>query len=64
MGWDVVLKLATLAVCIMVALQVVFYFVLQTIGYNSFWLSVTLIVSVTAFIAILFSWKVLKRAWN
>ena len=61
MDWDIVLKLAALAVCIMVALQVIFYFVFQIIGYNSFWLSITLIASVLVFIVLLLSWKVVKR---
>jgi uncharacterized membrane protein len=61
MDWDIVLKLAALAVCIMVALQVIFYFVFQIIGYNSFWLSITLIASVLVFIVLLLSWKVVKK---
>jgi len=62
MGWDTVLKLGALGVCIMVALQLIFYFVFQIIGYNSFWLSVTLIASVLVFIIILVSLRALKKA--
>ena len=61
MDWDIVLKLAALAVCIMVALQVIFYFVFQIIGYNSFWLSITLIASVLVLIVLLLSWKAVKK---
>jgi uncharacterized membrane protein len=60
-GWDTVLKLAAVGVCVMVALQVIFYFVFQIIGYDSFWLSITLIASVLIFVAILVSWRVLKK---
>ena len=60
-GWDTVLKLAAVGVCVMVALQVIFYFVFQIIGYDSFWLSITLIASVLVFVAILVSWRVLKK---
>lgn len=62
MGWDIVLKLAAWAVCVIVALQVIFYLVFQIIGYNSFWLSITLIASVLVFIVILVLWKVLKKS--
>ena len=60
-GWDTVLKLAAVGVCVMVALQVIFYFVFQIIGYDSFWLSITLIASVLVFVAILVSWRGLKK---
>ena len=62
MGWDTVLKLGALGVCIMVTLQVVFYFIFQIIGYDSFWLSVTLIASVLVFIVLLVLWRVLRKA--
>jgi len=62
MGWDTVLKLGALGVCIMVILQVVFYFIFQIIGYDSFWLSVTLIASVLVFIVLLVLWRVLRKA--
>jgi uncharacterized membrane protein len=62
MGWDTVLKLGALGVCIMVTLQVVFYFIFQIIGYDSFWFSVTLIASVLVFIVLLVLWRVLRKA--
>ena len=61
MGWNTVLKLAAVGVCVMVVLQVIFYYVFQIIGYDSFWLSVTLIASVLVFIVILFSWRAPKK---
>jgi uncharacterized membrane protein len=57
-----VLKLAAWGVCVAVALQVIFYFVFQTIGYNSYLLSITLIVSVTVGFLLLVGWRILKRA--
>jgi len=62
MGWDTVLKFGALGVCIMVTLQVVFYFIFQIIGYDAFWLSVTLIASVLVFIVLLVLWRVLRKA--
>jgi membrane protein YdbS with pleckstrin-like domain len=47
MSMYTVLKLAAWGVCVAVALQVIFYFVFQTIGHDSYLLSITLIVSVT-----------------
>jgi len=57
-----VLKLAAWGVIVAVALQVIFYFVFQIIGYDSYMLSMTLIVSVTAGILLLIGWRILKRA--
>jgi uncharacterized membrane protein len=62
MGWDTVLKLGAMGVCIVVALQLIFYFVFQVVGYNSFWLSVTLIASVLVFIVILVLLRGFKNA--
>jgi hypothetical protein len=56
-----VLKLALWAVCVAVALQVIFYFVFQVIGYNSYLLSITLIGSLIVAILLLIGWKILKR---
>jgi uncharacterized membrane protein len=57
-----VLKLAAWAVCVAVALQIIFYFVFQVIGYNSYLLSLTLIGSVIAAILLLIGWNILRRA--
>ena len=62
MGWATVLKLAAVGVCLIVALQVIFYYVFQIIGYSRFWLNMMLIVSVLVFIVILVSWRALKKA--
>jgi uncharacterized membrane protein len=57
-----VLKLAVWGICVAIALQVIFYFVFQMIGYNSYLLSVTLIVSLTVAILLLIGWRILRRA--
>jgi hypothetical protein len=56
-----VLKLAVWAVCVAVVLQIIFYFVLQVIGYNSYLLSLTLIGSLIVAIVLLIGWNILKR---
>jgi hypothetical protein len=57
-----VLKLAVWGVIVAVALQVIFYFVFQMMGYDSYFLSITLIVSLIAGFLLLIGWLVLKRA--
>lgn len=57
-----VLKLAAWGVIVAVTLQVIFYFVFQVIGYDSYLLSMTLIVSVIIGIFLLVEWTILKRA--
>jgi RsiW-degrading membrane proteinase PrsW (M82 family) len=61
MGFATVLKLAVWGVFVVVALQVVFYFVFQMIGYNSYLLSITLMVSLIVGILLLIGWRILKR---
>jgi hypothetical protein len=61
MSVDTVLKLAVWAVCVAVVLQVIFYFVFQVIGYNSYLLSLTLIGSLIVAIVLLIGWSILKR---
>lgn len=56
-----VLKLAAWGVIVAVALQVIFYFVFQMIGYDSYLLSITLIVSVVAVFLLLAGWRILKK---
>jgi hypothetical protein len=53
-----VLKLAAWGVIVAVALQVIFYFVFQVIGYDSYLLSVTLIVSVIIGYSLLIAWRI------
>jgi hypothetical protein len=55
-----VLKLAAWGVIVAVALQVIFYFVFQVIGYDSYSLSITLIVSVIIGYSLLIAWKISK----
>ena len=62
MNSDAVLKHLAWITCVMVVLQVIFYFVFQIIGYDSFLLSVTLIASVLVALTVLFVWRVLKKA--
>ncbi len=55
------LKLAAWGAIVAVALQIIFYFVFQTIGYDSYMLSITLIASLVAAILLLAGWALLKR---
>jgi high-affinity Fe2+/Pb2+ permease len=57
-----VLKLVAWGVIVAVALQVIFYFVFQIIGYDSYLLSITLIISVIAVFLLLAGWMTLKKA--
>jgi high-affinity Fe2+/Pb2+ permease len=56
------LRLAAWGICVAIALQVIFYFVFQTIGYNSFLLSLTLLISFVVALLIFVGWRTLKRA--
>lgn len=62
MSADSALKLAAWGVIVAVALQIVFYFVLQLTGRDPFLLSITLTVSVVVGILLLIGWDRLKRA--
>jgi len=62
MSVSTVLKLAAWGVCVAVALQIIFYFIFQAIGYDSYLLSITLIVSILVGFLILVGWRILKRA--
>jgi high-affinity Fe2+/Pb2+ permease len=57
-----ILKLAAWGVIVAVALQVVFYFVFQIIGYDSYFLSISLIISIIAVLLLLAGWITLKKA--
>jgi predicted neutral ceramidase superfamily lipid hydrolase len=61
MSWESVLKLAAFAACVMVALQIVFYFVFEIIGYDSYLLSIILIASVIVAILFLVLWNTAKK---
>jgi hypothetical protein len=62
MSITIVLKLAVWGICVAIALQVIFYFIFQVIGYNSYLLSITLLVSLTVAVLLLVGWRILKRA--
>jgi uncharacterized membrane protein len=62
MSLATVLKLAAWGVIVAVALQVIFYFVFQIIGYDSYLLSITLIISVVAVFLLLAGWRILKNS--
>jgi high-affinity Fe2+/Pb2+ permease len=57
-----VLKLAARGIVTAVVLQIFFFFVFQAIGYDSFLLSITLIISVISGILLLIGWRTLKKA--
>jgi len=59
---DSIIRLLAVAVIVAVVLQVVFYFVFQGIGYDSFLLSITLIITILAGFAILIFWRWLKKS--
>jgi len=62
MNWNTVLKHLAWITCLMVILQVIFYFVFQIIDYDSFLLSITLILAVLVVFVVIFVWRTLKKA--
>jgi hypothetical protein len=54
---DTILKIALWGICVAIALQVIFYFVFQIIGYNPFLLVVTLTASVLAVLIVIVIWN-------
>jgi len=62
MSITTVLKLAVWGICVAIALQVIFYFIFQLIGYNSYLLSITLLVSLIVAILVSVGWRILKKA--
>lgn len=62
MSITTVLKLAVWGICVAIALQVIFYFIFQVIGYNSYLLSMTLLASLVVAVLLLVGWIILKRA--
>jgi hypothetical protein len=56
------LKLAAWGAIVAVAMQIIFYFIFQMIGYDSFLLSITLIALLVVAISLLAGWALLKRA--
>ncbi len=60
LGWGSVLKLGALGVGIFDALSIIIFFNIGR-GYDSFWLSMILILSVLLVIVVLVSWIASKR---
>jgi hypothetical protein len=61
LGWDSVLKLAAVAAFVMIVLSVVFYFVFENIGYDSYSLSILLVFSILTFIVIRIVWRIVTK---
>jgi hypothetical protein len=61
LGWDSVLKLAAWIVLIAIVLQVVFYFVFQNIGYDTYWLSINLIAFILLLIVFIIAWRIITK---
>lgn len=61
LGWDSVLKLAAVAALVMIFLQAVFYFVFQTVGYDSYWLSITLVAFILVFVILIIAWRIVSK---
>ena len=61
LGWDSVLKLAAVGVLLIIALQLIFYFIFQNVGYNSYWLSLTLIAFILILIIVIIIWRILPK---
>jgi hypothetical protein len=60
LGWDSVLKLAAVGAFVMIALSAVLFFIFQNIGYDSYLLSIILIISILAFIVLRIIWSAKK----
>jgi hypothetical protein len=61
LGWDSVLKLAAVGVLIMIALQLIFYFVFQNIGYDSYLLSLNLVAFILVLIIFIIAWRIIPK---
>ena len=60
LDWGSVLKLAAVGAFLMLALSAVMFFVFQNIGYDSFLLSIVLIVSILLYIILRIIWHAKK----
>ena len=56
------LRLAAWGIFVAIVLQVIFYFLFQVIGYDSYLLSITLLISLVIALTILVGWTILKKA--
>ena len=64
LGWDSVLKLAAVGVLLIIALQLIFYFIFQNVGYDSYWLSLTLIAFILILIIVIIIWRILPKKFT
>lgn len=60
-SWALVLKLATFAAGVMVALQLIFYVIFEIIGYDSYLLSITLMASLIVATLFLVLWNIFNK---
>ena len=61
LGWDSVLKMAVVGTLILIIFQVIFYFIFQNIGYDSYLLGVTLTACILIFIILRIVWRVASK---
>jgi len=61
LGWDSVLKMAAVGTLILIIFQVIFYFIFQNIGYDSYLLGVTLTACILVFIILRIVWRVATK---
>ena len=61
LGWDSVLKMAVVGTLILIIFQVIFYFIFQNIGYDSYLLGVTLTACILIFIILRIVWRVATK---
>jgi Na+/melibiose symporter-like transporter len=61
MGFDTILKLVVWGLFVAIALQVIFYFVFQVIGYDLFLLSVLLTISVVLLLVGIIAWRKISK---
>jgi high-affinity Fe2+/Pb2+ permease len=59
-----ILKLAAWGIIVAVVLQIIFYFVFQIIGYDTYLLSNSLVISIIAVLLLLVGWMTLKKQLN
>ena len=59
--WDSGLKNAAIVALVMIALSAVLYLIFQTIGYDSYFLRINLIVMTLILVVTLVLWRILKK---
>jgi Na+/melibiose symporter-like transporter len=63
-GFAAVLKLVVWGLFVAIALQVIFYFVFQVIGYDLFLLSILLTISVVLLLVVIIAWRKISKKWR